>query len=92
MGNAPRTIIHKCKRSESRTNKSFLKYSVSCGLTDLVAKQAELNSDIIHSVCVFQDEVSLINNPKNFVLRVLEICLLPYFIHMSDTYVLLFIN
>jgi len=42
------------------------------GLTDLMAKQAELNLGII---CVFQDTISLINSPRNFVLVIFEICL-----------------
>jgi hypothetical protein len=36
-------------------------------LTDLIAKQIEFNLDIIRSVGYFQDKVSSVINPKNFI-------------------------
>jgi hypothetical protein len=36
-------------------------------LTDLITKQTEFNLDIIQSIWYFQDEVSFMISPQNFV-------------------------
>jgi len=45
-----------------------------CGLTDCIELQAELSLDLIHSMCVFQEILFLINSPKNFVSVDMYVC------------------
>jgi len=67
-------------------------FSDTYGLNDRIAKQAELSLDLIHSMCVFQETVLLINSPRNFVSIVVYICLSSYIICIAEVHVLLLIN
>jgi len=61
-------------------------------LTDCITWQAELSLDLIHSMCVFQERVLLINNPRNFVSITVQIYLSLYIICMSGVNVLLLVK
>jgi len=56
-------------------------------LTDLIAKQAEFNFDIIQSIHYIYDKVLSMINPQNFVCVVLEmrwlLYILPYLLHAA---------
>jgi len=58
----------------------FKVFIVTYGLTDLIAKQAELSLDLIQSMCVFQERLLLMNSPRSFVSLTVCICLSSYLI------------
>ena len=67
-------------------------FIVTNGFINLIAQQAELSLDLMHSVCVFQERLLLINSLRNFVSLAKFSCLSSYLICMSAVHLLLLVN